>query len=37
MNEFEIARSKDADLALYAKVAALEDGVVWVHIRESER
>ncbi len=36
--EFEVARSKDAYLALYAKVIeALEDGAVWVHITEAER
>ena len=36
--EFEVARSKDAYLKLYANViAALEDGAVWVHITESER
>ncbi len=36
--EFEVARSKDAYLALYAKVVeALEDGAVWVHITEVER
>ncbi len=36
--EFEVARSKDAYLALYAKViAAMDDGPVWVHVTESER